>query len=207
MNIKRDHLNENRYIIAVIDKNDLHQSEIDHLAACSACRAEKKRFEQELENLGRLAKDIAPISRQKPALILNKKSELRPFRPVFVTGFALTLLTAVILWSTTNVFTPTNITSPNLTETEADRHLISEIEGLETLALSVSYWEIPSEVDGYMNDDFINFIAPFENGTAINLDDRAKSREFNNRWLSKKGHIQNVVFFQERGHTYRMPSV
>ena len=206
MNNKSDHLNENRYIIAVIDNNDLDQSEIDHLAACSACRAEKNRFEQELENLGRAAKDFAPLSKQKPALIFNKKSELRPLRPVFVTGFVLTLLTAVILWSTTQVFTPKHITSPNLAETEADRHLMSEIEGLETLALSVSYWEVPSEVNGYMNDDFINFIAPYENGTAIKLDDLAKS-EFNNRWPSKKIHIQGGVVFQKRGYTCSIPSV
>jgi hypothetical protein len=27
------------------------------------------------------------------------------------------------------------------------------------------------------------------------------------RWLSKKVHVQGVVFFQEQGHTYSMPSV
>jgi len=207
VNNKSDHLNENRFILAVIDKNDLSLLEKEHLMTCAACRAEKKRFEQELENLGRVAKDFAPLSKPKPAIILNKKNMLRPFRPVFVTGFVLTLLTAVILWSTTNVFRPQNITSSNLTETEADRHLMSEIEGLETLALSVSYWEIPSEANGYMDDDFINFIAPFENGAATNLDDLAKTRNSNNRWLSKAVHKQGVVFFQERGHTCSMPRV
>ncbi len=38
-------------------------------------------------------------------------------------------------------------------------------------------------------------------------DDLVKSHEFNYRWLSKKVHIQGVVFFQERGHTCSMPSV
>ena len=178
MNNKNDHLNENRFILAVIDENDLHPNEIDHLAACSVCRAEKKGFERELENLGRVAKDFAPLSKPKPALILNKKNVLRPFRPVFVTGLALTLLTAFILWSTTDVFAPKNITSPHLAEIETDRHLLAEIEDLETFALSVGYWEIPSEINGYMDDDFINFIAPFEDGAAINLDDLV-SREFN----------------------------
>ena len=169
MNNKSDHLNENRFILAVIDENDLSLREKEHLMTCSACSAEKKRFEQELKNLGRVAEDFAPLSKQNPVMILNKKSVLRHFRPVFVTGFVFTLLTAFILWSTTHVFTPKNITAPNLTEIEADRHLMSEIESLETLALSVSYWEIPSEINGYMNDDFINFIAPFENETTINL--------------------------------------
>ena len=31
--------------------------------------------------------------------------------------------------------------------------------------------------------------------------------QFNYRWLSKKVHIQGVVFFQERGYTCSMPSV
>jgi hypothetical protein len=38
-------------------------------------------------------------------------------------------------------------------------------------------------------------------------DKLVKSHEFNYRWLSKKVHIQGVVFFQERGHTSSMPSV
>ncbi len=169
MNNKSDHLNENRFILAVIDENDLSPSEKEHLMTCSACSAGKKRFELELENLNRVAKDFAPLSKQKPATILNKNNVLRLFRPVFVAGFALTLLTAFILWSTTNVFTLKNITSPHLVEMETDRQLMSEIEGLETLALSVSYWEIPPEINGYMNDDFINFIAPFEDGASSNL--------------------------------------
>ncbi len=169
MKDKNDHLSENRFILAVIDENDLSPTEKEHLMTCSACSAGKKRFERELAYLGRVAKDLAPLSKQKPATILNKKNGLHPFRPVFVTGFALTLLTAFILWSTTDVFTPKNTAPPHLAEIEADRHLMSEIEDLEALALSVSYWEIPSEVNGYMNDDFINFIAPFETETNINL--------------------------------------
>jgi len=39
------------------------------------------------------------------------------------------------------------------------------------------------------------------------INDLVKSREFNYRWLSKKIHIQGVVFFQERGYTCSMPSV
>ncbi len=31
--------------------------------------------------------------------------------------------------------------------------------------------------------------------------------QYNYRWLSKKVHIQGVVFFQERGYTCSMPSV
>jgi hypothetical protein len=35
----------------------------------------------------------------------------------------------------------------------------------------------------------------------LNFDGLVKSHEFNYRWLSKKVHIQGVVFFQERGYT------
>ncbi len=38
------------------------------------------------------------------------------------------------------------------------------------------------------------------------VDGLVKSHGFNYRWLSKKVHIQGVVFFQERGHTCSMPS-
>ncbi len=34
-----------------------------------------------------------------------------------------------------------------------------------------------------------------------NFDDLVKNHEVNYRWLSKKVHIQGIVFFQERGHT------
>jgi hypothetical protein len=36
--------------------------------------------------------------------------------------------------------------------------------------------------------------------------DLVKSHEFSYRWLSKKVHIQGVLFFQERGYTCSMPS-
>jgi len=39
------------------------------------------------------------------------------------------------------------------------------------------------------------------------IDDLVKSHEFNDRWLSKKVHIQGGVFFQEQAHTCNMPSV
>jgi len=39
------------------------------------------------------------------------------------------------------------------------------------------------------------------------IDSFVKSHEFNYRWLSKKVHIQGVVFFQGRGHTCSMPNV
>jgi len=35
----------------------------------------------------------------------------------------------------------------------------------------------------------------------------ASDVQYNYRWLSKKVHIQGVLFFQERGHICRMPSV
>jgi len=31
--------------------------------------------------------------------------------------------------------------------------------------------------------------------------------QYNYRWLRKKVHIQDVVFFQKRGHTCSMPSL
>ena len=42
---------------------------------------------------------------------------------------------------------------------------------------------------------------------SIEYDEFVKSHEFNYIWLSKKVHIQGVVFFQERGHTCSMPSL
>ncbi len=37
----------------------------------------------------------------------------------------------------------------------------------------------------------------------IKIDGFVKSHEFNYRWLSKKVHIQGVVVFQGRRHTYK----
>ncbi len=45
------------------------------------------------------------------------------------------------------------------------------------------------------------------NSYTIKFDDFPKSHEFNYRWLSKKVHIQGVVFFQERGETVAKCSI
>ncbi len=47
----------------------------------------------------------------------------------------------------------------------------------------------------------------FDATIKTSIDEFVKSNKFNYRWLSKKVHIQGVVFFQERGHTSSMPSV
>jgi len=46
-----------------------------------------------------------------------------------------------------------------------------------------------------------------QNFLSFRIDNLGKNREYNYRLLSKKVHIQGGVFFQERGHTYSMPSV
>ena len=52
-----------------------------------------------------------------------------------------------------------------------------------------------------------NGIMEYKTCKKSDLDGFVKNYEFNYRWLSKKGHIQGVIFFQERGHTNSMPSV
>ena len=54
------HLNEDQIIRATVDENELTTSEQNHLSKCSRCQKEKQEFEQVLNRMGDMSKELVP---------------------------------------------------------------------------------------------------------------------------------------------------
>ena len=161
------HLSEEQLICAVVQEDDLGQAVKNHLLACSKCKTEKKRFEHDLNSLGRLAKDFTPKPVKRPAPALKDKKVHRPFRPIMAAGFALMLLLVALWWTGTQEPVENMMYSQILQEMEEDIDLMEKIERLESLALSGMVMETNGESYEQLNEEFLNFVVPVENGSYI----------------------------------------
>ena len=161
------HLSEEQLICAVVQEDDLGQVAKNHLLACSRCKTEKERFEHDLNSLSRLAKDFTPKPVKRPAPDLKDKKMLRPFRPITAAGLAIMFLLVALWWTDPKEPLENTMYSQVLQEMEEDIDLMEKIEMLESLALSGMVMETNGEPYGQLNEEFLNFVVPFENGSFI----------------------------------------
>jgi hypothetical protein len=160
------HLNEERLICSVVDQNDLSADEQNHLFTCSVCQGEKQQLEQELTNLGRMAKEFAPLP-EKNIIPLLQESLQKPrsswsWRPVFAAGFVVILLIVGIwMYSPFKRYQEYKI-AKLIERMKDDEKLMAEIRSLEEQALSGFYMDISGESYRYVDDEFLEFILPLE---------------------------------------------
>ncbi len=60
MNIKDEHLDEDRIICAVVDENDLCRDSLAHLRACKKCNDKKMALMSDLASFGKMAENFSP---------------------------------------------------------------------------------------------------------------------------------------------------
>lgn len=159
------HLTEDQLIVAVVDENDLDDEAWRHLNACGKCLEKKNECERELAVLGRMAEEYAPSAgtvwhvRSKPAVF-------GAWRPAFAAAFTVLVLTAGIVWlKPFDHQTVENGNQKNNTavlETADDEQLLAEIQELENRAMVDFYSNIFGESSGYYDEEFIDFVVPFE---------------------------------------------
>jgi hypothetical protein len=156
------HLDEDQVIYSVVDENSLTATIRNHLYSCPICQRKKQQMEQELHNLGGMAKKFAPLPRKEFRLPLHKTPISWSWRPVFATGFAAIILIAVIWWST--LFTPSQkkMMAKNILEMEKDQQLMAEIFTMEEYAPLDFYPDI--SVESYISyfDEFMEFVVSME---------------------------------------------
>ena len=92
---------------------------------------------------------------------------LRPFRPVMAAGLAIMCLLVALWWTGSQEPLENTMYSQILQEMEEDIDLMEKIEMLESLALSGMVMETNGEPYGQLNEEFLNFVVPFENGSFI----------------------------------------
>lgn len=159
------HLNEDQLIRAIVDENDLSDTERNHLSECRLCRANILEFENLMNNFSVMAKTFAPLPRKK--ILLPEFPEFFRYprlQPVFAAASVILLLLLIgILRSDPRSVQHGEQPSGIIIEMEKDEQLISEIRELEDYPIPANlYPEIFAEPVEYFNDEFLEFIAPSE---------------------------------------------
>jgi len=163
------HLNEDQIIRAIVDENDLTTFERNHLLKCSLCQKEKQGFEQELNRMGEMSKELVPSPRRGFIPVVQESRSLFRWQPVLVTGFVIVLLLIGIWW--TSIFTrfQENGSMHIAQKMGSDQQLMAEITFIEDYALPDSYLDIIGNSndddyddydDDYYDDEFLEFVLP-----------------------------------------------
>jgi hypothetical protein len=159
------HLNEDQIIRATVDENDLTTSERNHLSKCSICQKEKQEFEQVLNRMGDMSKELVPSSHRRFAPVVQESRSLLRWRIALTTGFAIFVLMMGIWWTSPFTRFQENGSVQIVQKMESDQQLMAEIMLMEEYALPDRYLDIigkldDDDYDDYYNDEFLEFVLP-----------------------------------------------
>jgi len=168
------HLNEDQIIRATVDENDLTTSEQNHLSKCSICQKEKQEFEQVLNRMGDMSKELVPSPRRRFILTSQKNRSSFRWQPALATGFAVFVLMMVIWWTSPFTRFQENGSVQIVQKMESDQQFVAEITLVEDYALPDRYLDIIgaldedgydnyddyNDYDDYYDDEFLEFVLP-----------------------------------------------
>jgi hypothetical protein len=160
------HLGEDHILQAVIDDTDLSTLQQQHLAECSRCQSHRERLENELIHLGQLAERYAP----EPLRRINVTDD-KVRSPLSIRGFvfsaAAVAAVIIVVWATFLIRSQQQGHIGNLAQdmVEAER-LMTEINVLVENALPQVYMDIVGETNLNLDEDFIDFLIPTNEGAA-----------------------------------------
>ena len=159
---KENHPDEDQLIRAIVDEVKLPVTIREHLSLCPRCRAGIKKIEQDLNNLGQTARQLAPAAHRKISLPIEKPSRicmlLHDWRISF--GAIATIAVAVlVIW----LSIPGTILYENSLDimdqaTWDDDVFITEINMLSQNAIPQVYLDIIGEYYVGIDDEFIKFV-------------------------------------------------
>jgi hypothetical protein len=154
------HLSEADIFRAMVDEGDLPSHAVEHLAVCGICRGEKKRIEEGLARMTRMARQLTPTPLRKPSLDRETR-RLANWLP-WGWGYALSagiVATAIVMLAfTTFVSKTTRDDAFFLTDRETieDEQFMAEIARLEEDGLPPVYTEISGTSDADSREDPVN---------------------------------------------------
>jgi hypothetical protein len=161
---RNSHLNEEQFLKAVLNDDELPWQIREHLESCSTCRSEKERLETELAQLGRMSRDYVPPSTRPFSLNPEGEGPKLKWLPDWrVCGGAAVAAGLVLLlfW----VF-PSQIRTPEkgptmlADEVWESEQFMAEINGLVENALPPVYLDISGETDPGFDETFMEFLVP-----------------------------------------------
>ena len=161
---EENHPDESQLLLAIVDEAELPDSIREHLSLCPRCRADIKKIKQDLYNLGQTARQLAPLTRRKISLPVEKPSRIYKWLHDWRLSFGAIATAAVVIlliW----LSIPSTILHEDSLDIMAqvtwdDDVFITEINMLTKNAVPQVYLDIIGEHYVGIDDEFINFVVP-----------------------------------------------
>jgi hypothetical protein len=151
------HLSEDQIIHAFIGQAQLPVDKKAHLERCSQCRSRVDQLAQDLERLGQMAEQYAPLP--KRSILLPVKETRRPLRSWSVGLAAAAALCIAIWWGIPQDKQPV-VANQTVSVSENNGELMSTVQALSENALPDVYMDIVGDSDLDMTDEFIDYVVP-----------------------------------------------
>jgi predicted anti-sigma-YlaC factor YlaD len=163
-NHSESHLEEDDILQAVVDETDLSVLQQQHLAQCLQCRTHKEQLEQELAHLGQLAERYAPRP-QKRIIVADQKVHLPLLNWRIVFSAAAVAAVILIVWGTSLIQNQRTGSIGNSAQdmVEAEK-LMTQVNVLVENALPPIYLDIVGETGSNLDEDFMHFLIPGDDG-------------------------------------------
>jgi len=161
---KENHPDEDQLIRAIVDEAKLPDSIREHLALCPRCRVGIKKIQQDLNNLGQTARQLAPATHRKLFLPVEKPSRIYRWLHDWRISFGAIATAAVVvlvIW----LSIPSTILYEDSLDIMAqvtwnDDVFITEINMLTQNVMPQVYLDIIGEYYLVIDDEFIKFVIP-----------------------------------------------
>ena len=161
---KENHPDEDQLIRAIVDETKLPDYIREHLSLCPRCRAGIKKIEQDLNNLGQTARQLAPAAQRKISLPVEKPLKIHRWLHDWRVSFGAIATAAVVvlvIW----LSIPSTILNEDSLDIMAqvtwdDDIFITEINTLTKNVMPQVYLDIIGEYYLSIDDEFIKFVVP-----------------------------------------------
>jgi hypothetical protein len=154
-----NHLNNELIVSSIVDLKDLTIEEQNHLLSCSKCKDESVALKYELNQLGIMASEFAPIPLERINISTNVNQGLFIFHPAIM---AFCLLIVIGIWNLSPAKLYKEYTDNIIIEQAlADNDIMGVINELEVQLLSDFKVDLTDNIDdSYVNEGFMKFVVP-----------------------------------------------
>jgi hypothetical protein len=153
------HLSEDQIVCALIDQVQLPAAEKAHLERCSQCGSRIDQLAQDLERLGKMAEQYAPLPKRPIQLPVKETREPLRRWMVGLAAAAAAALCLVIWWEIPQDKQPVVANQTEL-DSEKNGELMSTVQALTENALPDVYMDIIGDSDLDLTDEFIDYVVP-----------------------------------------------
>ena len=159
---QKNHLTETEILQAVAGAEDVPESIRRHLNICSSCKQEAEQLRDDLNRVGQLSRDLAPVpSRPVRLPVREEKHSSRPsWQIAFAASLATGLVLILVLWITPMRIPFESGRPPSISKAWEDDLLMREIRTLEENPLSPFHRFVIGGTSLSPGDEFMDFVSP-----------------------------------------------